>query len=257
MDVRDLLSLKNKIVLITGGHGYFGSPMTEALAEAGAKVITASRSVEQAQKFADGMRAKGLDVHALFVDQANNSSVLDLRKRITLEYGRVDVFVNNAVLRTMQHYTDPLECFEQSMKVNATGMFDITREMAQLIAEGGGGAIVNIASMQGLFGPDFQLYEGTDLDSPPDYHFHKGGMITLTKYLARRLAPQNIRVNCISPGGIYVDQPEPFLSKYCAKVPLCRMAGTDDIKGAIVFLASNASQYITGINILIDGGLHC
>jgi NAD(P)-dependent dehydrogenase (short-subunit alcohol dehydrogenase family) len=143
-----------------------------------------------------------------------------------------------------------------SMDVNATGMFDIVREMAGLIENLGGGSIVNIGSMQGLFGPDFSLYEGTALDSPPDYHFHKGGMIALTKYLARKLGPKNIRVNCVSPGGLYAGQDEIFVEKYNNKVPLGRMAGHDDIKGVVVFLASQASGYITGENILMDGGLH-
>jgi NAD(P)-dependent dehydrogenase (short-subunit alcohol dehydrogenase family) len=94
------------------------------------------------------------------------------------------------------------------------------------------------------------------MDSPPDYHFHKGGMIALTKYLARKLAPQKIRVNCVSPGGLYSGQPANFVSKYSKKVPCGRMAGEDDIKGIIVFLASDASSYINGENILMDGGLH-
>jgi NAD(P)-dependent dehydrogenase (short-subunit alcohol dehydrogenase family) len=110
--------------------------------------------------------------------------------------------------------------------------------------------------MQGMFGPDFSLYEGTEMDSPPDYHFHKGGMIALTKYLARKLGPKNIRVNCVSPGGLYTGQNEKFVEKYNKKVPLGRMADNDDIKGVIVFLASQASSYITGENILMDGGLH-
>jgi len=142
------------------------------------------------------------------------------------------------------------------MEINATGMFDIVREMADLIEQRGGGTIVNIGSMQGLFGPDFSLYEGTEMDSPPDYHFHKGGMIALTKYMARKLGPKNIRVNCISPGGLYTDQDEQFVTRYNKKVPLGRMAGQDDIKGVVVFLAADASSYVTGENILMDGGLH-
>ncbi len=125
------------------------------------------------------------------------------------------------------------------------------------IAESGGGSIVNIGSMQGVYGADFSLYEGTDMDSPPDYHFHKGGMVSLTKYLARKLAPQKIRVNCISPGGLFTGQPEAFVEKYSNKVPLGRMASDDDLKGVVVFFASDASAYITGENLVMDGGLHC
>ena len=257
MNVNDLLTLKNKVILITGGEGLYGSSMTEALAQAGGIVITASPFVDNASKFAGELHKQGLtNVHARYVDQSDHASIISLKEQIVKDFGRLNVFINNAVARPMKKYRDPLEAFAESMRINATGMFDITREIADLIAENGGGTIVNIASMQGMFGADFKLYEGTDYDSPPDYHFHKGGMIALTKYLARKLAPQKVRVNCISPGGLYTGQVEPFLSKYCNKVPLCRMANRDDIKGIVVFLASDASGYINGENILIDGGLH-
>ncbi|OHB59853.1 MAG: short-chain dehydrogenase [Planctomycetes bacterium GWF2_42_9] len=256
MHVNNLLSLKDKVILITGGRGLYGSSMLEALAEADGKVITASRSLNNAQKLVNEMRSRGLDVYAKYVDQADHDSIVKLKSEIQSEFGGLDVFINNAVARPMRKYTDELEKFAESMRINATGMFDITREMADLIAKKDGGTIINIASMQGMFGADFKLYEGTEMDSPPDYHFHKGGMIALTKYLARKLAPQKIRVNCISPGGLFSNQPEPFLSRYKNKVPLGRMAGPDDIKGLIVFLASNASAYINGENILMDGGLH-
>ena len=257
MNVNELLSLKGKIILITGGAGLYGRPMLKALAEAGGKVITASRSLESAKQVVTELQKAGLDVCALQVDQANHASVLKLKNEIHKKFGRLDIFVNNAVMRPMRKYTDPLESFAESMRINATGMFDIVREMAGLISQNGsGGTIVNIASMQGMFGADFKLYENTEMDSPPDYHFHKGGMITLTKYLARKLAPQKIRVNCISPGGLYSGQPEAFVQKYVEKVPSSRMAGPDDIKGLVVFLASEASAYVNGENILMDGGLH-
>jgi len=256
MHINQLQSLKNKVVLITGGEGFYGSYMVEALLEAEGTVITASPFVENAKKLADKMKERGFDLNVQFVDQAEHNSVIQLKNAISKEFGRLDVFINNAVARPMKKYLDPLEKFVESMRINAVGMFDITREMADVMAANGGGVIVNIASMQGMFGADFKLYEGTEMDSPPDYHFHKGGMIALTKYLARKLAPQKIRVNCISPGGLYTGQVEPFLSKYCNKVPLSRMANRDDIKGLVVFLASDASAYINGENILMDGGLH-
>ena len=256
MHVKQLFELNDKVVLITGGAGLYGHCVFEALLEAGGTVITASRSLDNSQKLVDSLRSKGLDAHAKYVDQADHNSIINLRDEIIKEFGGLDVFVNNAVARPMKKYTDPLNCWADSMNINATGMFDILREMADLITKKSGGTIVNISSMQGLFGPDFTLYEGTDMDSPPDYHFHKGGMVALTKYLARKLGPKNIRVNCVCPGGLYTNQPEPFLSRYCKKVPLGRMAGHDDIKGVVVFLASQASSYVTGESILMDGGLH-
>jgi len=256
MHVKELFSLKNKIVLVTGGAGRYGSCIVEGLAEAEATVITASRNHVSGNKMANNLKKKDLDVHALQVDQADHESILKLKAQIKEQFGGLDVFVNNAVARPMARYTDPLDVWAESMRINATGMFDIVREMADLLVQRGGGSIVNIGSMQGLFGPDFTLYEGTDMDSPPDYHFHKGGMIALTKYLARKFGPQNIRINCISPGGLLAGQDETFLARYNRKIPLGRMADLDDIKGIVVFLASAASAYLTGENILMDGGLH-
>ena len=204
-------------------------------------------------------KEQGYDVRARYVDQANHKSVLKLKEQIEKEFGGLDVFVNNAVARPMQGYNAPLEHWVESMRINATGMFDITREMAELIAKCGGGTIVNICSMMGMFGPDLSNYEGTDMRDPsPDYFFHKGGMFTLTRYLARVLADKKIRVNSISPGGLLAReiQPEQFLRNYTKKVPLGRMAEHDDIKGVVVFLASEASAYVNGENILMDGGMH-
>ncbi|MCE5186884.1 MAG: SDR family oxidoreductase [Planctomycetaceae bacterium] len=258
MHVKDLWSLKNKVILITGGEGKYGRCLTEALAEADGKVITASPFLDDGQKVAQAFKERGLDVTADYVDQADHESIITLKNKIRDKYGKLDVLVNCAVARPMKTYTSPLEDWEKSMKVNATGLFDITREMAELIAESGGGTIVNICSMMGMFGPDLSNYEGTGWDVPmPDYFFHKGGMFSLTRYLARILASKNIRVNSISPGGIFAGQHEQFLKNYTRKVPLGRLANNDDIKGAVVFLASQASSYITGENILMDGGMHC
>ncbi len=257
MHVKELLSLKGKIILVTGGAGLYGRCIVEGLAEADGTVITASRNLEAGQKLAHEFKANGLDVNAMLVDQADHDSVKKLKKQIHEEFGRLDVFVNNAVTRPMKGYNEPMEHFAESMRVNATGMMDILREMADLIAESGGGSVINISSMMGMFGPDLSNYEGTDMgDLPPDYFFHRGGIINLTRYLARTLADKNIRVNCISPGGLFNNQAQQFVENYSKKVPVGRMSNNDDIKGLAVLLASDASAYINGENILMDGGMH-
>ena len=258
MNVKELLSLKNKIIIVTGGAGLYGKTIVEGLAEADGTVITASRNLDAGQKVAEEFRDKGLDVHAMRVDQADHRSVMALKDKIQNAFGRLDVFVNNAVARPMKGYNAPMEQFAESMRVNATGMMDILREMADLIALSGGGSIINISSMMGMFGPDLSNYEGTNMgDVPPDYFFHNAGLINLTRYLTRVLADKNIRANCISPGGLFSDQPQRFLENYCKKVPSGRrMANNDDIKGLVVLLASEASAYINGENILMDGGMH-
>ncbi len=257
MHVKELFSLKNKIILVTGGAGRFGRPMVEALAEADGTVITASRNLQAGQKLAAEFQQRQLDVHAMQVDQSDHQSVLRLKTQIQEQFGKLNVLVNNAVARPMKGYDSPLSEWQASMAVNSTGLFDITREMAELMTPHGG-SIINIASMMGMFGPDLSNYEGTTMGVPcPDYFFHKGGMITLTRYLARVLADKKIRVNCISPGGLEDSgQLARFKENYSKKVPVGRLAQHDDIKGLIVFLATQASAYLNGENILMDGGMH-
>lgn len=257
MNVKELFSLNNKIILVTGGSGKYGKCIVEGLAEADGTVIIASRNKRAIEQAAKEFRDKGFDVYAHEADQADHNSVMVLKNWILDSFGRLDVFINNAVSRPMKNYDAPIEDFANSMKINAVGMMDILREMASLIENSGGGSIINMASMMGMFGPDLSNYEGTDMGNPaPDYFFHNAGLINLTRYLARVFSGKNIRVNCISPGGLYNNQPERFLENYCEKVPLGRMANHDDIKGLVVLLASKAGEYINGENILIDGGLN-
>lgn len=258
MNVKELLSLKNKVILVTGGSGQYGKCIVEGLAEADGTVITTSRELSSAQKTAELFRERGLDVHAMQADQGDHASVVALKKAILQQFGRLDGFVNNAVSRPMKGYNGTLEQFEESMQVNATGMVDLLREMTDLIVQSGGGSVINIASMMGMFGPDLSNYEGaTGMgDLPPDYFFHNAGLINLNRYMAQMNAGKNIRFNCISPGGLFNNQHERFLENYCNKVPLRRMANQDDIKGLIVLLSSDAGAYINGENILMDGGLN-
>lgn len=257
MNVKDLLSLKGKISLVSGGAGLYGKCIVEGLAEADATVIIASRNLEQIRKMAGQFRDNGLDVHAMQVDQADHASVIALKEEILQKFGKLDVFVNNAVSRPMKGYDDSMAHFAESMRVNATGMMDILREMCRLMEENGGGSVINISSMMGMFGPDLSNYEGTTMGTPPpDYFFHNAGLINLTRYLARIFAGKNIRVNCVSPGGLFNNQPQRFLENYCRKVPVGRMANPDDIKGLMVLLASDAGAYVNGENILMDGGMH-
>ena len=257
MHVMDLFKLTGKIILVTGGAGNYGKPITEGLAEAGATVVIASRNIESVQQVATVFNKNGLSVYAMQVDQADTDSVLKLKKQITDKFGKLDVFVNNAVSRPMKGFGEPISQFEESMKVNATGMMFILREMTDLIVNAGGGSVINISSMMGMFGPMLSNYEGTSMgDLPPDYFFHNAGLINLNRYMTKMLAGKNVRFNCISPGGLFNNQPERFVENYCKKVPLGRMANHDDIKGLVVLLSSDAGAYINGENILMDGGLN-
>ena len=257
MDVKELLSLKGKIIVVTGGSGLYGKCLVEGLAEAGGTVITTSRDLKSAENTANFFRDKGLDVHPMQVDQGDPGSVSNFTTTLQEKFGQLHVFVNNAVSRPMKGYNASLDQFDESMRVNATGMWDLLKSMTDLIIDSGGGAVINISSMMGMKGPDLSNYDGTSMgDLPPDYFFHNAGLINLSRFMAKMNAGKNIRFNCISPGGLFNHQPEKFVDNYNKKVPLRRMANTDDIKGLAVLLASDAGAYINGENILMDGGLN-
>ncbi|MEX2512146.1 MAG: SDR family oxidoreductase [Cyclobacteriaceae bacterium] len=257
MHIKDLLNLKGKVIVVTGGSGLYGQCLVEGLAEAGGTVITTSRELQSAEKTAGIFQGSGLDVQAMELDQGDPESVQRLDTALLEKYGRLNVFVNNAVSRPMKGYNGPLDQFAESMRVNATGMWDLLKAMTGRIIASGGGSVISISSMMGMKGPDLSNYEGTDMgDLPPDYFFHNAGLINLSRYLSKMHAGKNIRFNCISPGGLFNHQPKPFLDNYCKKVPLGRMANRDDIKGLAVLLASDAGAYINGENILMDGGLN-
>ena len=265
MNVKELLSLKGKICLVTGGVQRYGKCVVEGLAEADGTVITTSRSLEKAQKVAKESQDQGLDVIGMQLDQGEPDSVEALIKQIDEKFGGLDVFVNNAVLRPMHGYADDIANFAESMRVNATGMWHITREATELIKKRGGGSIIHISSMMGMFGPDLSNYAGSSMsgDPSPDYFFHNAGLLNLARYQAHVLSDFNIRANCICPGGL-MDmgkdsvQDTVFHKTYTGKVLAGhRMAGPDDIKGPVVFLASAASAYMTGEALLMDGGMHC
>ena len=257
MAVLDTFSLKDKVALVTGGAGKFGRQILSAVAEAGAKTYVASRGIEALEEVAREMRDGGLDVTALQYDQGDEASILALRDKIIADAGRCEILVNNSVARPMtKGYDDDSSTFAESMHVNATGLFIITRAFGDEMAKRDCGSIINIGSIMGLIAPDPVNYRGTNMSGfYPDYFFHKAGMINLTRFMASYYGPHNVRCNCIHPGGFQVpSQPEVFVRQYSDRTVLGRMANSTDLKGIIVFLASDASLYVTATNIPVDGG---
>ena len=252
----ELFRLDGKIALVTGGAGIYGCHIVRALAEAGATVVLASRNLAKCRSFADELRRESLEVEGERCDLASEAEIRDLRDRLIARHSRLDVLFNNAVARgggDLQGITAAQ--WEATMKVNSTGLLLACQIFSEPMQAQRSGSIVNISSIYGCVGPDFSIYEGTPMINPIDYAFAKGGMVNLTRYLASFLAPYNIRVNCLSPGGFETEtMPEPFLKNYRRKTLLGRMAEADDIKGPAIFLASEASRYITGQNIPVDGG---
>ena len=255
MNIIEQFSLKDKVVILTGGAGLFGRQLTAALAEAGAQLVIASRNQARLQEIARAQVERGFSVAGETLDQGDERSVLALRDKVLQQFGRVDGLVNNSVLRPMKSLDSPVSAWEESLRVNATGVFLMTRAFGQAMLDRRGGSIVNIGSMMGMVGPSLEFYEGAGIGTPaPDYFFHKGGMINLTRYFASVFGPGDVRVNCVSPGGFFTHQPEPFLQRYNRRTMLGRMAGETDLSGAVVFLLSDAARYVTGVNLPVDGG---
>jgi NAD(P)-dependent dehydrogenase (short-subunit alcohol dehydrogenase family) len=248
-------SLQDHVVLLTGGAGLYGRGLAGELARTGATLIIASRNREKLEAIAAEETAKGHRVFAEALDQGNETSVVGLQARLARQFGALHGLVNNSVLRPMKGALGSAEQFAESMRVNATGVMLMHRVFGRAMAEAGRGSIVNIGSIQGMIGPSYELYEGTNMgDMPPDYFFHKGGMLNLTRFYAALYGPQNVRVNCLSPGGFFNHQPESFVKRYAEHTMLNRMANDEDLAGAVIFLLSDASRYITGVNLPVDGG---
>ncbi len=258
MNVLDTFSLEGKVALVTGGAGQYGRQIVAALAEAGAETYIASRNTNALEQVASEERKKGYKVTAMSLDLSDESSILRLHDEIIGSSGRLDILVNNAVTRSAcDGWDHPLEEFDKSLHVNASALFKITHLFAEDMKKQAGGSIINIGSMMGMIGVEMANYAGTDMnpDPSPIYFYEKGGMINFTRWAASILGPYNIRVNCVSPGGFQTpNHPEIFLKQYNARTQLGRMANDTDLKGIIVFLGSEASAYITGTNIPVDGG---
>ncbi len=261
--INELFDLTGKVAMVTGGAQNLGLDMAEALGEAGADLAITSRSAEKAQAAAEELRSYlGVRVLPVALDVTNQDSVPAAFAQVTNEYGRVDVLVNNAGgarLSSGGTSTDKrsIDDWDYVININIRGTFLCCREALRIMIRQGGGSIVNIASISGMVGRDRWVYEGSE-DMVPnltDYTTSKGGIIAFTRDLAAENGKHNIRVNAISPGGFERGQPEEFIRRYNMHVMLGRM-GTDgtDLKGAVAFLASDASGYVTGQNLAVDGG---
>lgn len=256
MHVMKLFDMTDKVALVTGGAGKYGSPMVEVLAEAGATVIVASRSLEKNEAFAQTLRQKGLKVYAETYDQGDEQSIFALRERLVETYGKVDALVNNSALRGC--FADgTMAGFAESLRVNGAGMYILSEAIAEVMVKNGGGSIINIGSYMGNLGPNEPLYEGTDGMSAlgaADYFYHKSGMHNITRFLAGKYGMHGIRCNCLALGGLFANQHPAFVENYSKATYLGRLAKEEDVKGMIVYLASDASKYLTGTVIPLDGG---
>ena len=258
MNVLDSFRLDGRTAIVTGGAGRYGKQIVEALGEAGATVFIASRNLENLEKNASLWQGRKLRVYAERLDLSDEKSIDALVESVSQKTGRIDILVNNAVTRSaINGWRQPLENYDTSLHVNASALFYLTAAVAEVMKKHHSGSVINIGSFMGLVGPEFANYEGTDMGANPSpvYFYEKGGLVNFTRWAASVLGKDNIRVNAIHPGGLQEDHlPEAFVRNYSARTQLGRLAGQDDLKGIVVFLASDASAYLTGTNIPVDGG---
>jgi NAD(P)-dependent dehydrogenase (short-subunit alcohol dehydrogenase family) len=277
----DLFDLSGRVAVVTGGAGLLGAEFCRTLAEAGARLVIADLEPAKARSLAQELKQAGLQAISVPTDVADEQSVQHMVQATLDAYGRLDILVNSAALDpkfdpghqgvsevgeqistsrppydlTFENY--PLELWNQALAVNLTGMFLCCQAAARLMLAQGSGVIVNLSSIYGLAAPDQRLYqrEGQPPQYKPIYYsVTKAGVIGLTRYLAAYYAGKNIRVNTLSPGGVYNNHDEDFVQAYSAHAILGRMADKDDMNGALLFLASDASAYMTGANLVVDGG---
>lgn len=255
--VRELFSLRDRVALVTGGAGRYGRQICYALAEAGATVIVASRNHEKCEAFAEELNEADGAAEALRLDIKDRGSLLSAAETIEARWGRLDILFNNAVAVCAAPVAEhSVVDWARAMDANSTALYQTMLIFGEMMVKRNAGSIVNIASIYGLVSPDLRIYEGhAEMTNPPSYGFAKAGMIQLTRYFAVHFAPHRVRVNCISPGGLFSEaMPSRFVEEYAKRTLLGRMAGANDLKGAAAFLASDASAYITGANLIVDGG---
>ncbi len=259
-------SLKDKVAVVTGGLGLLGKQHCDALSEFGAHVVVCDLNEDQCRAFAKTLSTESIGIG---IDVTDPETIKTLVKRVLSEYGRIDILINNAAVNDafespalslqtsrLEHY--PLSMWQKIMEVNVTGVFLCSQIIGTQMMKQGKGSIINIASTYGMVGPDQSIYRSPEgqqtFFKSPAYAASKGAILALTRFLATTWGATGVRVNALTPGGVENHQEGFFIQNYSLKTPLGRMARVDDFKGAIIFLASDASDYMTGANLVIDGG---
>lgn len=241
-----MFSLKDKVIVITGGNGLLGKQMVDTFRKQGAKTIAADLAFDN----------QGPD--DFIIDITDAASVQKAIAAIAEKYGKIDGWVNNAYPRTKdwgnRFENISVDSWRKNVDMHLNGYFICCQAVLEQMKKQGHGSLINMSSIYGLVGPDFTVYEGTEMTMPAAYAAIKGGLNNLTRYLAAYYGPFQVRVNTVSPGGIFDNQPQAFVDNYNKKVPMKRMGSPKDIVAAIFYLLCDEAEYVTGQNLAVDGG---
>lgn len=260
--IKELINLNGRRALVTGATGCLGKVIAHTLAELGADLVLVDRPGADFDSLSQNLIDHwGVKVEQRICDLEQQVSRNELIASLINEGQSLNILINNAAFvgtSELLGWATPfeqqtVETWRRALEVNITAVFDLCKGLAPLLKFADGANILNVASIYGIYGPDWRLYDETTMANPAAYSVSKGGLIQLTRWLATTLSPE-IRVNAVSPGGIFRNQPETFVKKYEARTPLKRMASEEDFRGVIAFLASDLSSYLTGQNISVDGG---
>lgn len=267
-----LFDLTDRVAVVTGGGGILGRGFCGALAAAGAQVALVDITPSIAGEAVQSLLAEdpSLRIAPFACDVADPESVRDLVTTVCRQFGAIDILHNNAASKSedLDEFFAPFETYSLSewrriMSVNLDGMFLVAQSVGRAMVDAGnGGSIIQTASIYGVVAPDPRIYEGSryldrEINTPAVYSASKAAVVGLTKHLATYWAPHGIRVNTLTPGGVESGQNETFKMRYSDRVPLGRMGQSSELHGALIYLASDASSYVTGQNLIVDGGLTC
>ncbi len=253
--MKNIFDLTEKIAVVTGGAGLIGKAIACALSEFGATVYVADLDIKAAKAVSNERPGKLVPIA---LDITKTTSIRSCLKKIVSDTGRIDIWVNSAYPRTKDwgakfEQIKP-ESWRKNIDSHLNGYCFCCQAVAEQMKKQKNGTIINMASVYGVRGPDFSIYQNTNMTMPAAYSVIKGGIVNFTRYLASYYGKHGIRINAVSPGGVLDGQPKTFIKQYSMKTPLGRMAQPEDIVGAVLYLASSASSYVTGQNLIVDGG---
>ncbi len=251
-----MFKINDKVIIITG-VGLIGSVVLKAIAEAGAKVIFCDINKSKGKEIESEYKKEGLNVSFKELDITSEDSVNEVIDFCISKFERIDSWINIAYPRSQDwgnHNILEYKSWKENVNKHLGGYYITSIKAAEIMKVQGYGCLLNFSSIYGITAPDFKIYEGTDMTNPIAYTAIKGGINMFTKYIAAYYGKYNVRANVIAPGGVFDNQPEPFYTNYKKRVPLNRMARPEDMVGPVIFLVSDASTYITGQVIAVDGG---